>query len=508
MRGQSFANVTPWNVLFYEINIFLFGDKIPLHYAHLILLTSIAACCIYLLSRKFLDKKYALATAIIFLLGKPTIHIAQGLMHGHYITGLILSTLSLYTYIKFFEERKRGWIAASALLYLLSTACKEVYVPLPLILLALPISRLADRVKAAIFHFLSLIIYAGWRKHALGGFIGGYKPLNESLDAQMFYEQFSRIPHLLVTDPVELSVLALTMAFGVWKAAGQNIKNLNFILALALCVTLPLIPLLKHPGITQADRYLFVPWVALSALSGLSLSNIRLPAIRLSAAILILFIFFNENKIEYRKLEPIFSYWDSTYNFSVNSDSRKQGLFLGEKSPDSEYRLMVFSSARQAMEKTRSTSSEKLFILADQGWGLAPRETIASGAISYFHHKDGKMQEVEAEAILEVQEKFLKRLEKGAGEELSIEMHYKNRIIDWKISNTKDRIIGSSKKYYRGEMPPEGNVKMPNDDKSIEFSFCVESSDKISCSPKLDFTFSNHDFRWTGLSTKEAPSVN
>ncbi len=94
-RLQSGANVSPWNAFFYDINLNLFGMHPVGHYGHMLLILWLAACLFYLLLRNWLPPLSAFIGVAVFLLGKPTLHIAAGLLHGHYATGLLFSFLTL-----------------------------------------------------------------------------------------------------------------------------------------------------------------------------------------------------------------------------------------------------------------------------------------------------------------------------------------------------------------------------------------------------------------------------
>ena len=90
-RINSYANLTPWNALFYDINLSLFGMDTRWHYAHLLFIIALGIIFFYAVLRQWLPLLPAFMGALTLLLGKPTYHIAAGLMHGHYATGFALS---------------------------------------------------------------------------------------------------------------------------------------------------------------------------------------------------------------------------------------------------------------------------------------------------------------------------------------------------------------------------------------------------------------------------------
>ena len=275
MLLQSYANVTPYNALFYEINLAIFGMEPRWHYAHLIIILALIAFSTYRLLRLWQGPLTSSLAAVLFLEGLPTMHVAQQLMTGHYATGLLFTILSLHSFCWGVRNKQVGFFWIGAALYLLATTCKEVYVPLLLILPFIPVGDLRARLRASLPYLVVAVLYSVWRYIVLGSFIGGY--LERSVDSWERFLQIASIPLLMagwhkgydvadyLFDRNGVCAIAGLMVLMLIALASHR-RRLSWILigvTLSL-ILLPLIPLTKNPEIREADRYLFLAWWACS----------------------------------------------------------------------------------------------------------------------------------------------------------------------------------------------------------------------------------------------------
>jgi hypothetical protein len=90
-RAQSGANVAPWNAYFYDINLSLFGFEPRNFYLHLLILIIATSLALYSLLRLWLPLPQTLLGVFLFLLGRPTLHMAHEIMSNHYLTGMMFS---------------------------------------------------------------------------------------------------------------------------------------------------------------------------------------------------------------------------------------------------------------------------------------------------------------------------------------------------------------------------------------------------------------------------------
>lgn len=365
-RLNSYANLTPWNVFFYDINLSLFGMDTRWHYAHLLLIVALGIVLFYAVLRLWLPLLPAFMGALTLLLGKPTYHIAAGLMHGHYATGFALSMIATLGWVHYLRSGKKYWIALSVVSYILATACKEVYVPLVILLPFLPAGSIKQRAQATIPFIFAGITYAWWRYIMLGALVGGYSQGNFELEKAL--QQFSKIPTLLIGSDIPGILFATVFSIFLITAVFQ--RNLNWpLIAVAFIIsTAPLLPLTAFPGIKNSDRYLFVPWLAISALLATSINcKMRITAKYLlctTIALSLIAIHISERKA----LRPDLTYWEAIYKFSLTAETKKQAIYIDL---DDDYKRNVLLGARYTLDKiNKKNQSPPLVVVNNSGKGL------------------------------------------------------------------------------------------------------------------------------------------
>lgn len=122
----------------------------------------------------FLSPVWAAVGGAVFVLGVPVLAWAGRLMVRHYVEGLVLAAAVTLAYVLAVERRSSPLSAVSALLALLAALAKEVYVPLPFLLVNLPPGDWRQRLRSAVPHAVGRGIYALWRTWMLGTPVGGY----------------------------------------------------------------------------------------------------------------------------------------------------------------------------------------------------------------------------------------------------------------------------------------------------------------------------------------------
>lgn len=172
-RFQSYAHVTPWNALFYDINLALFGLNPLGHYGHLVLLLFACAVCLRYLLAPYIGAIPALVCGVCFLLVPASGVTGQMLMTGHYVTGMLFCLLALGFYLRAARSERLLFAVVAAVFYALACLCKEIYVPLPGILLFLPVAGWRLRLRLLVPVSLVAGFYLFWRWQVLGG-LGGY----------------------------------------------------------------------------------------------------------------------------------------------------------------------------------------------------------------------------------------------------------------------------------------------------------------------------------------------
>lgn len=308
-RRLSPANLTPWVTLSFKIDFRLAGLSPAFFYAHQLVSLWLAALALYVLARHWLPWPGALAAGALFLAGAPTASVAEHLMTRHYLEGLLFALVSLIAFLTAERRRQLVWAIVGAAFYALATTAKEIYVPLPCVLLCLPpgASRAAGEVGVSEVEGVAgassgsrgmailrarwryLVPYAGvaalyvlWRWYMLGGLLGGYvaggmagmsaEAMHPAAVFSAALAAFARLPQLLFgggwwLPAVLLSLMALLVAI-------RRPAAIPLALALPVCLLAPLAPLGVYPGIHAPDRYVFLLWCAVSLLGVLLIRSV------------------------------------------------------------------------------------------------------------------------------------------------------------------------------------------------------------------------------------------
>lgn len=138
-RAVSGNQLAPWNLFIYQVNHALFGRNPLPYYLHHLLSLAGAAGALYLLLRHWLAHWQALLAPALLLVGAPSVHMAQQLMVGHYLDGMLFACLSLWAYVHAVQRSRWRWAFLASGLYLMSTLCKEVFVPWVALTLLMPL---------------------------------------------------------------------------------------------------------------------------------------------------------------------------------------------------------------------------------------------------------------------------------------------------------------------------------------------------------------------------------
>jgi hypothetical protein len=263
-RAQSGANVTPWNPFFYDLNLAMFGWQPAWHYAHQLAILWASALATWFLLAPRLGRAAALLGSALFLIGLPTHQVAHQLMTGHYATGLLFMILALLCHARGLDggDKRLHWLGAG--FYLLATTCKEVFVPLPAVLFFLPLATWGKRLRALLPYALVAAAYLVWRHAVLGRLVGGYPGAQPSVAE--IAGQFAGIPALLFGQGLWGQAALVALGMLVVLAAFRRGLPAGMVAVSGVLLAGPLLALVAYPGIHAPDRYLFLPWWAMSVL--------------------------------------------------------------------------------------------------------------------------------------------------------------------------------------------------------------------------------------------------
>lgn len=147
---------TPLHFLSMKLDLMGFGANPRLWYLHQLIAFTLLAPLQYAMLRRWCPPAASCAAALVTMLGVPTMNIVPVLMLRHYVEGAVFAMAAVALY-----GRGRALNVLSALLYLVASLYKEIFVPLPLILFAM-------RKRAVVPHAIAAVIYAILRISLLG----------------------------------------------------------------------------------------------------------------------------------------------------------------------------------------------------------------------------------------------------------------------------------------------------------------------------------------------------
>jgi len=260
-RGLSTVFFFPGVLLSFDLDHLLFGVDTRLYFLHQLLALSLAAGLLSLLLARFLPAAAAAAAGLLFLLGPPVPAVVGSLGTRHYIEGLVAALVAVLLFIRYLETGRRHWLLLAALAWFLAALFKEIYVPLPLVLAALPVRRLADRCRALGPFVAGGVVYSAWRLYMLE------TPFSA-------YESYASTPGrvLLLVKQFGAAALGSPGAAGralvglvLLLAAAALIRRRAFALpaALVVSVAVPLWPVAAH----TAWRFGFLWWLLVAILA-------------------------------------------------------------------------------------------------------------------------------------------------------------------------------------------------------------------------------------------------
>lgn len=272
-------SLTPWLSLSYDLDWALWGGDPRGYYAHALLSIALCALMVFVLARQWCGPLAAGAGMVLFLAGAPVAVAAQQLMVRHYVEGLLFLLVMLWAVVRGVRRLQAGdgghagYGALAGVAMALAASAKEVYLPLGLLWLVLPIGQLRQRLRVGWPVLLAIGLYVPWRAWMLGSLIGGYTP-GESLEwmarMQAAWAAFAGMAGELWAQPrwaVGALVLLGVLATLRPAQAGRRAAWLAVLAVLPVLLFVPLLPLVGVPGLSL--RYFIAAWGVLAVASAL-----------------------------------------------------------------------------------------------------------------------------------------------------------------------------------------------------------------------------------------------
>jgi len=252
---------TPLLMVAFHVMRRLFGFDPSRFYLLQLAIAAITIVLVYAAVRQFLDWKRSLAAAALFAAGAPICSVVTQLSTVHYFIAIAFCAIAVIAYAAALRRPSAAMDVLSVLCFFVAMLSKEVAIPLPLLLIALPLRDVRTRVRFVIGHGVAVIVYFLWRYAVLGAFLGAY---GWQIDAAEW-------PRLLMLLPLRIMegaagagltigllvivLMTLTIAFAI-----RNRQALLLLIAAMIVAGAPLLPLAKEVN----RRYVAVPWLAWS----------------------------------------------------------------------------------------------------------------------------------------------------------------------------------------------------------------------------------------------------
>ncbi|MFA5043512.1 MAG: hypothetical protein WC381_01150 [Kiritimatiellia bacterium] len=265
-RAFSEAGLVPWAAMFYRLIYVFCGMEHPgAAYAMQLFTMFAAAWMTRALPGLWVRATWAWLGAFLFLLGAPVMHVTNEIMTLHYAQGLLFALIAAYGFVRALRSRTCWPALAGSFFYLLAVTAKEIYVPLPMLLLFLPEGTWKQRVRKALPFLIVLAVYPLWRWFMLGTLIGGYQPYNPGQGIGQVCRALWHIPAMLLGADGFGRGIMISGLLGLLWLIGLNWRKIVFALVGLGVLLGPLAPLTSFPGIVSPDRYLLAAWWGMTA---------------------------------------------------------------------------------------------------------------------------------------------------------------------------------------------------------------------------------------------------
>lgn len=450
MLQQSWAHITPWNALFYEIGIPLFGLDPFGHYAHLLVILFLTAVATFFLLQLWLGPWPALAAALLFLAMPATAVVGQLLMTGHYAYGLLFSILAIHTFVISLRHQRLGLSIAAAFFYALACWSKELYVPLIGVLLFLPESHWRQRLLALIPMIVVAAIYTAVRLGVIG--IGGYsQPIDlHELDVL----QLLRDLKFGVFGGGDVGTIsALSLGTFLLMALFLRCRNYPFLFIGSLFVV-ALFPILSMllgglDRVTLLRLFYFAGWIV--AISAACLMRPRPMDFALVALLLGLLISSQQKIREQVKNPEIVMEQQSHF---ILTASATDALL-----PQKFEKLNYLESLREA----RRLVSGDLAPIVINSPDAATKHNAKMNRVFGFDRDCQCTKPINPDSLQKSNEAYLLKLELGSGRHLSVFLEVKNlgaqKVLRWKFSGIDGAFTLNIFEFGALKLPPQGEYR-------------------------------------------------
>ena len=488
----STANLTPWITFSFKTDLRLAGLNAKVFYGHQLFSLLLCTLAVYALARQWLKPHDAVGIPVLFLAGVPVMSVAGLLMTRHYIEGLFFSILSLLFLIHAEKRNSLGMSLASAFFYALACTAKEVFVPLPLVLLCLP-RQVSPGQRLHYLFPVAIVasVYPVWRGYMLESLFGGYGASSAHSAfqiAERFADGICHLPAFLFGDQWKLPVFVFLFTLSISLA--KNTKRILSASAVLVAVLLPVFSVLTV-GIHYNERFVFVLWLAFSLAAIMAIRHsvvlLKPSALQYPAGILLFLAIFIPAAIQQTVISAshrmAYRQFDATGRFVMETHGGETG-FIPDMPPVLGYLYYVnylCDIKRQA--------------------GLSCPQTLIKGVpleiplkrLFQYDPKSATMQDITDRMTQEIERASVKDTQSP----LSARLRFEGKILKWEFGPHE---VGS---YYltssllgKLQLQKSGALRVPDDFLSHELRVLYESPEGWSTISPLFRLDKDHAVDW------------
>jgi len=468
MLEQSYAHISPWNALFYDLGLPLFGLQARGHHVHLLLVVWACAVSTWWLARRWMSSGRALAAGLLWLAWPATATIARFVMTGHYAYGLLLSVLSLLAFDRSLRDNAHRFAWAAAGAYAGASLCKELYVPLIAALAVWPRrASFAKRMSMAGPSVLVALGYVGLRMWVLGG-VGGYATLHT--DATMAAPAWKATAASLfdglrsgfgISGPLGLGALGIIGAIAGFAVLGWGVdarepatrphlaRWLLFLAAAGIALAVPLVPAYSFDLPYGHERVLIAAGWALALL--LAGASGRLPGsgwwLVVLAALMI-----PQQRAEQARLARAHRERSAELAWIVEADASAMLV------PDGFYGLGYFDAMREARRKVGNGTAPAVVQDLESFLALPPE----MGRSAWAWNLECACVEPLGDRFDRRVEDARRRLAEGQSRELALEVRLQQQglryVLSWSIDAPPGKLWFDLPHWGRRRISREGSI--------------------------------------------------
>lgn len=167
-------NFVPGLLLSLKLDHLAFGWNATYFRVHSLVAAALMGTLLVALLRSRCGWVISILTALLLLESNPTVSLVGWIASRHYLEGTCFALSGILLLCRYARTESTIAVIGAMLCYALAMLWKEVFAPLPLILLALPELSMRRRVRVLILFGIVGAAYIAYRRYMLGQFVGGY----------------------------------------------------------------------------------------------------------------------------------------------------------------------------------------------------------------------------------------------------------------------------------------------------------------------------------------------